>query len=80
MIVGDFFSHSSGSFFTVDSYSTIDYESMINIYCSHKNRHRTKTIRGRFLLHDDLLILGSLGETRDVSSTFTTDDSEFRCR
>jgi len=71
LIVGDFFSHSSGPFFTVDSYSTIDYES-IPTYTATRIDTEQRQPRGRFLLHDAIDFRPTLGETRDVSTTFTT--------
>ena len=60
LIVGDFFSHSAGAFFTVDSYSTIDYDDIFMFTQLTRIDTEQRQMKGRFLLHDDNRFLGLL--------------------
>ena len=59
LIVGDFSLTQAGAFFTVDSYSTIDYDD-IPVYTATRIDTEQRQPRGRFLLHDAIDFLDQL--------------------
>ncbi len=71
LIVGDFFSHSAGAFFTVDSYSTIDYDD-IPVYTATRIDTEQRQPRGRFLLHDAIDFRPTVANSSFVSATTST--------
>ena len=70
LIVCDFFSHGTGDFFNVDSYSNIDYKD-IPTYLATRVDTEQRQPRGRFLLHDSIDFRPTVAND-DTLSTVTT--------
>ena len=74
LIVCDHFTHGTGDFFNVDSYSNIDYKE-IPTYLATRVDTEQRQPRGRFLLHDSIDFRPTVANDDTISTVTTSSQS-----